>query len=162
ESSRTRTGGYLLPNPIAFVVPHAGLTYSGTVAAAVYRYLQAMQPKRIVLLGFSHRGGLPDITIPRVDAYSSPLGDTNPDRKAIGHLCSHWQFSIVDEEYACDHSVEIQLPLLRYTVPEANLVPLYVGSMVPAAQHAAASVLAELWDPETVFLASSDLTHFGH
>src|SRR5262245_46165797 len=114
EGSRARTGSYLLPKPIAFVVPHAGLMYSGTVACAAYRYLQVRQPSRIVLLGFSHRGGPAGVAVPRISTYTTPLGDTRVDRESIEFLCSRGQFRLTEEERVCDHSVEIQLPLLRY------------------------------------------------
>jgi AmmeMemoRadiSam system protein B len=57
ESSRRRTGPYLFPDPLAFVVPHAAPEYSGVVAASVYRSLRDQNPERIVLLAFPHRGG---------------------------------------------------------------------------------------------------------
>ena len=34
------------PNPIGFVVPHAGLQYSGIVAAAAYRHVRAAAAAR--------------------------------------------------------------------------------------------------------------------
>src|ERR1039458_4188510 len=37
ETSAQRTGAFLFANPLGFVVPHAGLQYSGAVAAAAYR-----------------------------------------------------------------------------------------------------------------------------
>jgi MEMO1 family protein len=161
ERARARTGSYLLPDPIAFVTPHAALMYSGTVACSVYRCLQARRPRRIVLLGFSHRGGPAGVAIPEIGAYTTPLGETQLDCEAIRFLRAQPQFRAAHEEQICDHSVEIQLPLLQYSAPAAKLVPLYVGSMPLAEQHAAARALAQLADANTIFLASSDLTHFG-
>jgi MEMO1 family protein len=161
ESSRRRTGPWLLPNPIAFVVPHAGLMYSGTVACAAYRYVEERQPRRIVLLGFSHRGGTGGVAIPKTEAFTTPLGQTRVDHEAVTFLRSRASFRLEEEERVCDHSVEIQLPLLQYAAPQARLVPLYVGPMPVSEQYAAARALAELADAQTLFLASSDLTHFG-
>jgi MEMO1 family protein len=161
ERARARTGEYLLPDPIAFVTPHAGLMYSGTVACSVYRHLQARRPQRIILLGFSHRGGPAGVAIPEIAAYTTPLGETQLDHEAIRFLLAHTQFRPADEDQICDHSVEIQLPLLQYAAPAAKLVPLYVGSMPASEYHAAARALAQLADAGTIFLASSDLTHFG-
>ena len=75
DSSLQRTGPGLLPRPLAFVVPHAGLVYSGTVAASAYRHLQAAQPKRVFILGFTHRGGRPGVSIPDIGAFQTPLGE---------------------------------------------------------------------------------------
>ena len=53
ESER-RTGSFLFPGALGYVVPHAGPAYSGTVAAAVYRSLREQRPERIVMLAFPH------------------------------------------------------------------------------------------------------------
>src|SRR5579864_4451371 len=74
-SSRERTGSFLLPNGLGFVVPHAGPEYSGVVAASVYRSLRQQKPERIVLLAFPHHGGLRGVAVPEVQAISTPLGD---------------------------------------------------------------------------------------
>src|ERR1039457_830681 len=58
ETSAQRTGAFLFANPLGFVVPHAGLQYSGAVAAAAYRHVRRRQPRRAVVLGFAHRGGV--------------------------------------------------------------------------------------------------------
>ncbi len=161
ESSCRRTGAYLLPDPIAFVVPHAGLIYSGTVAAAAYRHIQMRSPRRIVLLGFAHRGGPSGVSIPDIDGYGTPLGTTWVDQDAVSFLLRHPGFHRVAEERICDHSVEIQLPLVQQVAPDATIVPLYAGATPARQQQAAAKALAELAGDGTVFLASSDLTHYG-
>jgi AmmeMemoRadiSam system protein B/AmmeMemoRadiSam system protein A len=161
ESSHARTGLELVPNALAFVVPHAGLMYSGTVACAAYRYMKVCRPRRIVLLGFSHHGGPAGVAIPDIEVFRTPLGETRLDSEALEFLRSQPQFQRVEEELVCDHSVEIQLPLLQYAAPEAKLVPLYVGSMSATERDAAARALAQLADAGTIFVASSDLTHFG-
>jgi AmmeMemoRadiSam system protein B/AmmeMemoRadiSam system protein A len=154
EDSRRRAGPWLFPNPVAFVVPHAGLMYSGTVAAAVYRYLHACRPRRVVILGFSHDGGPPGLAMPDVDALATPLGITPVDRAAADRL--HLRRAAV-----CDHSVEMQLPLLQYVAPAASVLPVYVGRMTAAQRESAARVLAGLAGEDTAWLASSDLTHRG-
>src|SRR5579871_2328098 len=113
DSSKKRTGSYLLPDAVGFIVPHAGLEYSGLVAAAAYRHIRAQQPRRIVILGFAHKGGPAGISIPDVEAYETPLGDVAADRTAMERLAAHRPFQLVYEGRICDHSVEIQLPLLQ-------------------------------------------------
>ena len=39
QESGRRTGSFLFPGALGYVVPHAAPAYSGTVAAAVYRSL---------------------------------------------------------------------------------------------------------------------------
>lgn len=161
DSSLARTGPYLLPRPLAFVVPHAGLAYSGVVAASAYRHLQAAKPGRVFILGFTHRGGKPGISIPDVGAFSTPLGQVGVDQRAARELASRDPFTRVAEDHVCDHSVEIQLPLLQKAVPGVLVVPLYVGHLNDAQRDAAAESLARQVRPGDVLLASSDLTHYG-
>jgi hypothetical protein len=161
SASLRRTGPSLLPRPLAFVVPHAGLVYSGPVAASAYRHIQAVQPKRVFILGFSHRGGPPGVAIPGIGAIETPLGEVQVDRAVVRELAASNEMSIVEESRLCDHSVEIQLPLLQKAAPEASVVPLYVGVLNDARRSAVARVLAAHVQPGDVLLASSDLTHYG-
>lgn len=155
ERSRARTGPYLHRDGMGFVVPHAAPEYSGVVAAAVYRCLRQQNPERIVLLAFPHHGGLRGVGVPEVGAVATPLGPV-----AIDSFLSS-RFPRVAEPLVCDHSFEIQLPFLQKAAPRARLCPLYVGPMNDAERRAFADALAAEWRPGTVFLASSDFTHYG-
>ncbi len=161
DCSLKRTGPSLLPRPLAFVVPHAGLVYSGTVAASAYRHLQAAKPERVFILGFSHRGGRPGVSIPDIGAFGTPLGEVKVDEAAAREMASGGQFAIVAESQMCDHSVEIQLPLLQKAAAGVPVVPLYVSSLSDTARRAAAQALAKHIRPGDILLASSDLTHYG-
>jgi len=160
-TSLKRTGPCLLPRPLAFVVPHAGLVYSGTVAASAYRCLEAAKPERVLILGFTHRGGAHGVSIPDIGAFQTPLGEVRIDQVAARQLASGGQFVLTAESRVCDHSVEIQLPLLQRAVPDALVIPLYVGTLDTAQRSAAARELVQQIKPGDVLLASSDLTHYG-
>lgn len=160
ESER-RTGGYIPSRASGFVVPHAGLVYSGTVAAAAYRHLRVLKPARVVLLGFSHHGAAPGAWIPEVPALGTPLGEVAVDREFAAALAQDGEFGMKNEEALCDHSVEIQLPLLQFAAPAAKVVPVYVSRMSHETRLAAARKLSSLLGPETAVVASSDFTHYG-
>ncbi len=145
---------HLFSDGLGFVVPHAGPAYSGTVAAAVYRAIRRQRPERVVLLAFPHHGGLEGVAAPGVGAIATPLGEVAIDSAYAG-------FPAVPEERVCDHSFEIQLPFLQRAAPDAAISPLYAGRMDAAARAAAAEALAAAWKPGTVFVASSDFTHYG-
>ncbi len=150
-----RRAGPVLTGGLGFVIPHAGPAYSGTVAAAVYRALQCQRPEQIVLLAFPHRGCLQGLATPDVHAISTPLGEVAIDRSFAR------EFRSVPEARVCDHSFEIQLPFLQMAVPGARVTPLYVGDLSTGERDRAAKVLSAAWRPGTVFLASSDFTHYG-
>lgn len=161
ETSRQRTGAYLLPNALGFIVPHAGLQYSGAVAAAAYRHVREQQPRRAVILGFAHRGGPPGISVPDIEAYETPLGEVAVDRETMQGLARQRPFRLVAEDLICDHSVEIQLPLLQHVSPGTRVAPLFVGYLNDRERDWAAETLAAMCGPDTIFLVSSDLTHYG-
>jgi MEMO1 family protein len=152
--SRRRIGDPL-PGGLGFVVPHAGPAYSGTVAAAVYRALERQEVQRIVLLAFPHHGLLRGIAAPDVSSIATPFGEVQVDRP-FAH-----EFRTVPESRLCDHSFEIQLPFLQRSLPHALVTPLYVGHLEDNERSEAADALAAAWQPGTVFLASSDFTHYG-
>jgi len=147
--------GQPLAGGLGFVVPHAGPAYSGTVAAAVYRALQMQRVERVVLLAFPHHGMLQGVATPDVSAISTPLGEVAIDRRFAQ------QFRLVPESRLCDHSFEIQLPFLQKSLPQAMITPLYAGHLSPEERGNAAAILAGAWRPGTVFVASSDFTHYG-
>jgi MEMO1 family protein len=161
ERSEARTGPCVLGGARGFVVPHAGLVYSGAVAAAAYRYVERMRPARVIILGFSHRGSAPGPLIPLVDAIRTPLGEVRIDGDLRSKLVDSGRFHAVSEQTVCDHSVEIQLPLLQKAVPDALVTPVYTGLLDSAARRAAAEALAGVLEPGTLLLASSDFTHYG-
>jgi AmmeMemoRadiSam system protein B/AmmeMemoRadiSam system protein A len=153
-ASLRRTGPFLFPGALGYIVPHAGPAWSGTVAAGVYRSLRQQKPERIVVLAFPHRGGFEGVASPDIGRISTPLGEVALDADFAG-------FPRVAEERVCDHSFEIQLPFLQKAAPEALVTPLYAGHMETGERRAAAERLAAAWRPGTVFLASSDFTHYG-
>lgn len=153
ERSRERAP-FIFPNALGYVVPHAAPQYSGAVAAAAYRGLQEQRPERIVLLAFPHHGRLTGVVSPDVSTVATPLGDAAIETGFAG-------FPVIPEESVCDHSFEIQLPFLQTLVPGARIAPLYAGGMSAEERGAAAEALTAAWRPGTVFVASSDLTHYG-
>jgi len=154
ETSTERIGSAVLPGALAAVVPHAGLSYSGAVAAASWRHVAAARPSRVVMLGFLHAGGPAEVVQPRIAAYATPLGRVPVDLSGL-------DFPALGPSQACDHSLEIQLPFLQRLLPGVPVAPLYVGSAHERVRTAAAQRIAAALRPGDVLVASTDLTHYG-
>jgi AmmeMemoRadiSam system protein B/AmmeMemoRadiSam system protein A len=135
--------------------------YSGVVAAAAYRHLEHQKPSCVAILGFSHRGGPEGVAVPDVGAYDTPLGRIAVERSLARSLAKASVFHVSPEAALCDHSVEIQLPLVQKAAPGAAVLPLYVGRLTEKERETAADCLASVLPPDAVILASSDLTHYG-
>lgn len=146
--------------PRVFIVPHAGLVYSGPIAATAYAAIarRSPLPTRVVLLGPSHHVGFHGLALPEADAFETPLGVIPLDRPAMARALEFPQVRTLPKAHAREHALEVQLPFLQRILPAFTLVPLVVGEATPPE---VADVLEALWGgPETLILISSDLSHF--
>ena len=154
-------GVHDIPAPAkAIIAPHAGLVYSGPIAATVYASLLADKEKisRVVLLGPSHRVYLKGLALSSADYYETPLGKIEIDQDAYDSVRNLAQVSVDDAAHAQEHSLEVHLPFLQYILDQFKLVPIVVGETSP---EEVAEVLDILWgDEDTQIIISSDLSHF--
>jgi len=148
------------PATLTYIVPHAGYVYSGGVAASAYGHMKrsGLQPRRIVVIGPSHRVYLQGIATCEAGAFRTPLGDIPVDAQAKRALLERGDVVLSDVPHAQEHSLEVQLPFLQALFDDFELVPLVVGSA--AAPHVAAVLDAVAHDADTLLLASSDLSHY--
>jgi AmmeMemoRadiSam system protein B len=144
--------------PKAIIVPHAGYIYSGITAACAYATLDGTAIERVVALGPAHRVPFYGMALPDADAFATPLGDVALDREGMELALAQPQVAVYGAAHALEHSLEVQLPFLQMTLGDFELVPLCVGSV--DAGHVAL-VIEQLWGgEETLFVISSDLSHF--
>lgn len=146
--------------PKAMIVPHAGYIYSGPVAASAYTNLfcQHAAVRRVVLLGPAHRVYVEGMALPTNTHFSTPLGNTALDTKALAELAELPFVEYMDAAHRDEHSLEVQLPFLQKTLDDFVLIPIVVGNASPEQVEA---VLEQLWGgPETLIVISSDLSHY--
>jgi len=149
---------------LAGIAPHAGLRYSGGVAAALYAALRGQAVRRVFLLGPSHHVAFDGIALPapEVTAYGTPLGDLALDGEVVQALRGKPGFGGPPLAHGPEHSLEMEAIFLAAVAPKALLVPLVVGRVGgPAEAGALARQLLPLIKPGDVVIASSDFTHYG-
>ena len=151
-----------LRNLTAIVAPHAGLMYSGPVAAHAYRQLQGRQIDVVVLVGPSHFIGFEGVAVYRRGGFDSPLGVAPIDEACAARLM---EASPLVREHATahgrEHSLEMQLPFVRRVLPHASIVPLVMGWQTAAAATELGRALAvALQGVAAVLVASTDLSHY--
>jgi MEMO1 family protein len=148
---------------IGAVVPHAGLMYSGHVAAAFYAL--ADLPKRFIILCPNHTGFGHFAAINRDGAWRTPLGDASIDAKLAAALMAKTNLLADDTRaHAREHSLEVQLPFLQQLLGNSfTFVPICLGApryeMCEQIGTAIADVIAGEEDAIGI-LASSDLNHY--
>lgn len=140
------------------VVPHAGLPYSGCVAATAYAALEdGRRPSRVAVLGPPHRLPVDGVATSSATAFATPGG-----LLSVAYPDALWTMPDVcvsDDAHLAEHCIEVQLPFLqRIWGNTPTLAPLLVGDTE-------ATVVADiiellLADADTLVLISSDLSHF--
>lgn len=146
--------------PEALIVPHAGYVYSGPIAASAYLRLVPARSvvSRIVLLGPSHRVPLDGLAVPASDAFATPLGLVPVAGEARQLALARPDVVVTDMAHVAEHSLEVQLPFLQVVLDRFEVLPVAVGRCRP---EAVAGMLDALWGgPETVVVASTDLSHY--
>ena len=146
--------------PKALIVPHAGYIYSGPTAANAYVALKksAAVIRHVVMFGPAHRVWVPGLAATSADWFETPLGKVAVDRHAIEKVMHLHHVEILDEAHAQEHSLEVQLPFLQTVLDDFAFAPFVVGGATPTE---VADVMDALWGgPETLFVVSSDLSHY--
>ena len=114
---------------LAIVAPHAGLMYSGPIAAHAYSLLRGRDIEVAVLVGPSHYVGFEGVAIYERGAFETPFGQV-----PIAEECAaavRWRLlsrsNLIRRAHGREHSLEMQLPFLKRVLPDTDIVPLVMG-----------------------------------
>jgi MEMO1 family protein len=156
---RARPDGSVAPKVV--VAPHAGIVYSGSVAATAFGpwARRAEPPRRVVIVGPAHRVAFRGLAIHPAAAWLTPLGEVKIARDLHARLAEARAAAVDARPFAGEHSLEMHLVMLQAMLPGPfEILPILVGDADP---HRIAEALRLVWGgPETVIAVSSDLTHF--
>jgi MEMO1 family protein len=156
----TSVGGRL----VGLISPHAGLRYSGPVAAHAYALLRGRAGLTVVLVGPSHHFAFDGVALWARGRFETPLGSIPVDEELSERLLSA-SGAILDgpRPHVEEHSLEMQLPFLQHLCPDLRVVAALMGRQGAAEIDALAGALAASV-PESsrpvVLVASSDLSHY--
>ncbi|MCE2515199.1 MAG: AmmeMemoRadiSam system protein B [Acidobacteria bacterium] len=150
------------PGVRALIAPHAGLVFSGPVAAHAYAAVRGGAYDVAVLVGPSHRVGFDGVALDEHDAFDTPLGPVPVDAAAGLRLRAASTVIVRNTEaHRREHSLELQLPFLRRVLPDTPIVPLVIGFQRRATILALADALAiALSGARSLLVASTDLSHY--
>ncbi len=160
------------PSPaLGVLVPHAGLVYSGAVAAAGWLRLAEGGPgspsRTVVILGTNHSARFDGVAVYAAGAWRIPGRDVAVDGEVAAAILALGEpFASNLGAHRDEHSIEVQLPLLATAAPGAAIVPISVaaGTGVPAleAGRRLGGLLADLRHTgRDVRLAiSTDMAHY--
>lgn len=145
------------------IVPHAGYMYSGQCAALGYHYLSSQNIDRLIVLHPSHQGINFDWSVSPFTEYETPLGTVTQDAECAELLAQHSSHQAQTRLHEQEHSLEVQLPLIRHFLPEARICPVMIARPYPEVASKLAAKLREIvvaLPGNTVFVVSTDLSHY--
>ncbi len=145
------------------IVPHAGLIYSGPVAAYAYKAVRGKKYSTIILLGFCHRRSFDGVSVYREGLFQTPLGALEVDSRLANEIISHDKKIIFKPEaFENENSIELELPFIKRVMPDSRIVPIVFGSRGFEYCELMAGILGEiLKEREDVLLVvSTDMSHF--
>jgi AmmeMemoRadiSam system protein B len=146
---------------VALIAPHAGLMYSGPVAAHAYRLLSERAFDTAVRVGPSHFVAFDGVAIVPSGGFDTPFGVAWIDADCASALMAASP-AIHDRPSAHtrEHSLEMQLPFLQRLAPGAGIVPLLMGHQTPKTARLLGDALAAaLRGRRALLVASTDLSH---
>jgi AmmeMemoRadiSam system protein B len=148
--------------PLAIIAPHAGLMYSGPVAAHAYKQLAGHAIDVAIIVGPSHYVDFEGVAIYPRGAFDTPFGPVpicEPCANAIAAASP-----LVHEHsmaHGREHSLEMQLPFLKRVLPDAEIVPLVMGQQRRATVYELGEAIAAVArGRRAVLIASTDLSHY--
>lgn len=147
---------------LAVIAPHAGLMYSGPVAAYAYKLFSGCHAEIVVLVGPSHFVGFEGVAIYEHGAFDTPLGALPVAENCAAALAlSSNKIREHPTAHAREHSLEMQLPFLKRVLSNAQIVPLVMGTQRRETVYALGAALASaLKGRKAMLVASTDLSHY--
>ena len=147
---------------IACMVPHAGYMYSGAVAGAVFSRLEISAS--CIVLGPNHTGRGHPLAIMNKGAWRTPLGEVQIDADLSSDLIATFPALSADSAaHHSEHAIEVELPFLQVCRPDAQFVPIAIGTgqlvLLEQLGEALAEVVKKRRTP-VLIIASSDMNHY--
>jgi AmmeMemoRadiSam system protein B/AmmeMemoRadiSam system protein A len=151
---------------LAAMVPHAGLKYSGKIAARVWQSLEIESDRTIVILSPKHTSqGVNWAVSPHsgwaLSSTTSIAGDADLARQIASKLDA---FDLDSAAHLSEHGIEVQLPLLERIAPSNPVVGIAMHGGSWEDIRLAAAQMAELinsMEQPPILVISSDMNHFA-
>jgi AmmeMemoRadiSam system protein B len=142
--------------PKAIIVPHAGWVYSGFTANFAYRIASNTKPKRVVVIGPSHRFPINGISTTLKDLYETPCGFLPIDRNFAKELIEKFGVQNLEEVHQ-EHSTEVQMPFIYHYFGEIPVVELIYGNYAPEKLK---DIIEYAIEDNSLVVISTDLSHY--
>ncbi len=150
---------------VAGIVPHAGWTFSGSLAAMVFSAIKQQHGKvhTFVIFGAAHSyfGDLP--AVHEAGTWQTPLGEVVIDEELAEAVLATGAAVSDPRAHGAEHSIEVQVPFIQHLFAGAKILPI----LVPPRERAVAlgasigEIITQEARKKIVCIGSTDLTHYG-
>jgi AmmeMemoRadiSam system protein B len=145
----------------AIIAPHAGIMFSGPVAAYAYNASARGDFDVAVLVGPSHFVAFDGAALWPAGAFDSPLGPARIDEAGARALAESPIVQPLPSAHRREHSLEMQLPFLRRLHPDVAIVPVLIGFQHRQTIDTLADAIVRAFaGRRALLIASTDLSHY--
>lgn len=146
---------------VGLIAPHAGYIYSGPIAAYSYKLIAGQNYDAVVVMAPSHYFPIETVAIYDGDAFNTPLGSLEIDKDIVQELVQDNAVVVDNSVFEREHALEVQLPFLKYAMPDAKIVPLIYGQVTMEQIKKVAAKLAQIQKHKKILvITSTDLSHY--
>ena len=185
EADRGRLAESLPKTIVAGIVPHAGWTFSGSLAALVFSAIKQRHEKvhpvrenseenervrektsngvnTFVIFGAAHGYFGRSPAVYDRGSWMTPLGEVAIDEELANAVLSSGAAISDIDAHRSEHSIEVQVPFIQYLFPDTEILPI----IVPPNERAISlgEAVGDVITPagkKIVCIGSTDLTHYG-
>lgn len=144
------------------ILPHGAYHYSGRVAMSVLKCVEL--PDTAIIFAPNHNGLGEDVNIVSSGKFGTPIGDIAVNEE-LGRIMVR-DVPLISEDikpHLIEHSIEIQLPMLKYLKNDIRIVPLLLKKMSLDQLNDLIGNLIAFFKTnvdDVLFIATSDLSHY--
>jgi hypothetical protein len=166
ECLQQRTISEGLPETIsAGIVPHAGWTFSGSLAAMVFSAIKRRHEKvdTFVIFGAAHGYFGTTPAVYENGFWETPLGQVAIDEQLADAVLDAGQAVGDSQAHKSEHSIEVQVPFIQHLFDDAKILAI----LVPPSRQAVSlgtsvgDIISGSEQKKIVCIGSTDLTHYG-
>jgi len=155
-----------LPEKIAAgIVPHAGWTFSGQLAALVFAAIKKQNARvdTFCIFGAAHSYYGPKPAVYDSGLWQTPLGEIAIDAELAQKVLKAGPAVTDTNAHRGEHSIEVQIPFIQYMFPKAEILPIITPPADEAVElgQTVGQIISETKDKQIVCIGSTDLTHYG-
>ena len=155
-----------LPQTIAAgIVPHAGWTFSGSLAAMVFSAIKQRHDKvnTFVIFGAAHSYYGSSPALYDKGSWLTPLGEVAIDEELADAVLKGDAAVSDTRAHEYEHSIEVQVPFVQHFFADAKILPILVPPIEEAVAlgEAVGDIISADEKKKIVCIGSTDLTHYG-